>query len=161
MNFYWFKLDLVRLKLTYNPEAWYIYFLFLDPITDQDLLKDICFIFFWVQTKSVQFLQLCSSFELIWNLWKGLKPTGCIQRWPSGTVPMRPTTLFRRGPRRMAAQQRQAEVLVQERSARRLQRRHGTDYATASGTTARRCASAAARGGFTGAQIAQSVSSLG
>jgi hypothetical protein len=41
MDFYWIKLNLVRLKLKDIPDARYIYFIFLEPITDQDLLNKI------------------------------------------------------------------------------------------------------------------------
>jgi hypothetical protein len=34
MNFYRFKLDLARLKLTYIPDTRYIYFIFLNPRKD-------------------------------------------------------------------------------------------------------------------------------
>jgi hypothetical protein len=37
MNFYIFKLALVRLKLTDIPDIRYIYVIFLEPRTDQDL----------------------------------------------------------------------------------------------------------------------------
>jgi hypothetical protein len=47
MNFYRFKLALARLKLTYIPDTRYIYFIFLEPITDQDLHKEIYFIIFF------------------------------------------------------------------------------------------------------------------
>jgi hypothetical protein len=46
MNFYSFKLDLARLKLAGILEARYIYFIILDPRTDQDLSNEICFTFF-------------------------------------------------------------------------------------------------------------------
>jgi hypothetical protein len=45
MDFYRIKLDLARLKLKDIPEARYIYFIFLEPITDQDLLNKIYSIF--------------------------------------------------------------------------------------------------------------------
>jgi hypothetical protein len=47
MNFYWFKLDLARLKLIDIPDARYIYFIFLNPRIDYDLLKEIYFIHFY------------------------------------------------------------------------------------------------------------------
>jgi hypothetical protein len=46
MNFYRFKLALARLKLTDIPNTRYIYFIFLEPRTDQDLHEEIYFIFF-------------------------------------------------------------------------------------------------------------------
>jgi hypothetical protein len=51
MNFYWIKLDLAGLKLKDIPEARYIYCIFVDPITGEDLSNEICFIFFWLQTQ--------------------------------------------------------------------------------------------------------------
>jgi hypothetical protein len=42
-NLYRFKLALARLKLTDIPNTRYIYFIFLEPRTDQDLLNEICF----------------------------------------------------------------------------------------------------------------------
>jgi hypothetical protein len=60
MNFYWIKLDLVRLKLKYIPKARYIHFIFLKPKTDQDLSNEICFIIFWVEFKFVKIGQLAA-----------------------------------------------------------------------------------------------------
>jgi hypothetical protein len=45
-NFYRFKLALVRLKLPDIPDTRYIYLIFLEPRTDQDLLNEICFTIF-------------------------------------------------------------------------------------------------------------------
>jgi hypothetical protein len=60
MNFYWIKLDLARLKLTDISDARYIYFTFLEPRIDQDLLNEIYFIIFWDEFKFVQILQLAA-----------------------------------------------------------------------------------------------------
>jgi hypothetical protein len=57
MNFYWFKLDLARLKLIDIPNARYIYFIFLNPRTDYDLLKEIYFIHFCLKFRFLQILQ--------------------------------------------------------------------------------------------------------
>jgi hypothetical protein len=46
MDFYWIKLDLAQLKLTYMSDARYIYFIFLEPRIDQDLFNEIYFLFF-------------------------------------------------------------------------------------------------------------------
>jgi hypothetical protein len=46
MNFYRFKLALARLKLTDNPDTRYIYFILLEPRTDQDLHEEIYFTIF-------------------------------------------------------------------------------------------------------------------
>jgi hypothetical protein len=46
MSFYRFKLALARLKLTNNPDTRYIYFIFLDPRTSQDLHEEIYFTIF-------------------------------------------------------------------------------------------------------------------
>jgi hypothetical protein len=69
MNFYWIKLELARLKLIGIPEAWYIYFIFLEPRTDQDLSNKICFLFFWLQIKLVQILEVLLVFESIQKIW--------------------------------------------------------------------------------------------
>jgi hypothetical protein len=45
-NFYRFKLALARLKLSYILDTRYIYLIFLEPRTDQDLLNEICFTIF-------------------------------------------------------------------------------------------------------------------
>jgi hypothetical protein len=65
MNFYWFKLDLVRLKLTGIPDATYIYLIFLEPRADKDLSKGIYFIIFWLQIKLVQIFELARIWILI------------------------------------------------------------------------------------------------
>jgi hypothetical protein len=41
MNFNRFKLALARLKLTDIPDTRYIYFIFLEPRTDEDLHEEI------------------------------------------------------------------------------------------------------------------------
>jgi hypothetical protein len=46
MNFYWLNLDLASLNLIDIPDVRYIYFTFLEPRTDQDLLNKICLTFF-------------------------------------------------------------------------------------------------------------------
>jgi hypothetical protein len=46
MDFYWIKLDLARLKLKDIPDPRFIYFIFFEPITDQDLLNKIYSTFF-------------------------------------------------------------------------------------------------------------------
>jgi hypothetical protein len=105
MNFYWIKLDLARLKLTGNPEAKYIHFIFLNPRKDQYLSKEICFIFFWFQNNPVQNLQLCSRFERLQKLEtdkaNGLIPAACCTGLgPACTVPG--VACFCRGARPMA-----------------------------------------------------------
>jgi hypothetical protein len=56
-NPYWIKLDLAHLKLKDIPDAIYIHFIFLEPRTDEDLSKEIYFIFFWFQIKLVQIFE--------------------------------------------------------------------------------------------------------
>jgi hypothetical protein len=58
MDFYRIKLDLARLKLKDIPDARYIYFIFLEPITDQDLLNKIYSIFFRLQKNPAQILEV-------------------------------------------------------------------------------------------------------
>jgi hypothetical protein len=45
-NFYRFKLAVERLELPDIPDTRYIYLIFLEPRTDQDLLNEICFTIF-------------------------------------------------------------------------------------------------------------------
>jgi hypothetical protein len=56
MNFYWFKLDWARLKLIDILDARYIYFIFLNPRMDYDLLKEIYFIHFYLKFTFLQIL---------------------------------------------------------------------------------------------------------
>jgi hypothetical protein len=71
MDFYWIKLDLKWLKLKDILDARYIYLIFLEPRTDQDLLNKICFIEFGHR---FYFLQFLDYFGLIWTkskeIWK-------------------------------------------------------------------------------------------
>jgi hypothetical protein len=46
LNFYRFKLALARLKLTDIPDTRYVYFIFLESRTDQDLHEEIYFTIF-------------------------------------------------------------------------------------------------------------------
>jgi hypothetical protein len=63
MNFYRFKLAISRLKLTNNPDTRYIYFIFLEPRSGQDLHNEIYFIIFLLEFKSLQIFKVCSIFE--------------------------------------------------------------------------------------------------
>jgi hypothetical protein len=63
MNFYRFELALARLKLTDIPCTRYIYFIFLEPRTDQDLQEEIYFTIFQLESKSIQIFEVCSIFE--------------------------------------------------------------------------------------------------
>jgi hypothetical protein len=63
MNFYRFKLALARLKLTDISDTRYIYFIFLEPGTDQNLHEKIYFTIFWHEFISLQIFEVCSIFE--------------------------------------------------------------------------------------------------
>jgi hypothetical protein len=76
MNFYWIKLDLARFKIICIPEARYIYFIFFNPRTHQDLSNEIYFINFWAQFKFVQDLEELLRFEFILKMNKGNKASG-------------------------------------------------------------------------------------
>jgi hypothetical protein len=78
-NLYWFKLALSRIILKGQPEVWWIYFIFLNSRTDQDLSNKICFTNFRLELNFVQILGICSSFESNWKLEKQRKrPLGPI-----------------------------------------------------------------------------------
>jgi hypothetical protein len=63
MNLYRFKLALARLKLIDIPDTRYIYFIFLEPRTDQYLHEEIYFTIFRLEFKSLQIFKVCSIFE--------------------------------------------------------------------------------------------------
>jgi hypothetical protein len=76
MNFYWIKLGLSRLKLKDFLDARYIYFIFLNHRTDQDLSKEICFIIFWLQINLVQIFELARIWIYFRNWIRKLWPHG-------------------------------------------------------------------------------------
>jgi hypothetical protein len=63
MNFYRFKLALARLKLTDILDTRYIYFIFLEPRTNQNLHEEIYFTIFLLEFKSLQIFDVCRIFE--------------------------------------------------------------------------------------------------
>jgi hypothetical protein len=87
MDFYWIKLDLKWLKLKDILDTRYIYLIFLEPRTDQDLLNKICFIEFGHR---FYFLQFLDYFGLIWTkskeIWKKRRSSLCawagLGPWP-------------------------------------------------------------------------------
>jgi hypothetical protein len=81
MNFYWLKLDLARLNLTDIPDVRYIYFTFLEPRKDQDLLNEICFTSFRHQFKFVQNLETLLEFETKLEIRKGHTATWAGYAW--------------------------------------------------------------------------------
>jgi hypothetical protein len=81
MNFYWLKLDLARLNLTDIPDVRYIYFIFLEPRTHQDLLNEICFTVFRLQFKFVQNLETLLEFATKLEICKGLTATWAGSAW--------------------------------------------------------------------------------
>jgi hypothetical protein len=116
MNFYWFKLDLARLKLIDIPNARYIYFIFLNPRTDYDLLKEIYFIHFCLKFRFLQILQYLLKYSNNQNnsenakgikgLWACFGPGAAAHRlagWVCWAVAKRPPRhhtslwLFQRG----------------------------------------------------------------
>jgi hypothetical protein len=122
MNFYRFKLDLTRLKLTDIPDTKYNYFIFLNPRKDYDWHMEIYFKIFLLEFK---FAQLYNSFEHIWKLWKGLRPTNRIQQQPSWTGPARPSCIVvhvAHGPRHSALSRDLRSECVRRRHRRWLHR---------------------------------------
>jgi hypothetical protein len=95
MNFYWFKLDLARLKLAGIPEARYIYFIILDPIKDYDILNEIYFPISWLEFNLVQILEIYNSFETNQKFVKDLKANGRILRGQLTQTPVGRNSLDR------------------------------------------------------------------
>jgi hypothetical protein len=89
MDFYWIKLNLARLKLKDIPDARYIYFIFLEPITDQDLLNKIYSMSFWLQKNPAQILEVWMDL-IIFRKWK-------IIKWPMGRNARGPQLLWDSG----------------------------------------------------------------
>jgi hypothetical protein len=90
MNFYRFKLALARLKLTDILDTRYIYFIFLEPRTGQDLHKEIYFKNFRLEFESLQIFEVCSIFESKSKRNKINLPIWAdFSAWPSGIVTVR------------------------------------------------------------------------
>jgi hypothetical protein len=90
-NLYSFKLALSRIILKGPPEARWISFIFLNSRTDPYLFKEIYFIFFWLEYKFTQILQLCSNSILFKKMEKNFRPTGRIPGGPLAHRGTRPT----------------------------------------------------------------------
>jgi hypothetical protein len=97
MNFYRFKLALARLKLTYIIDTRYIYFILLEPRTDQDLHEEIYFTIFLFESKSLQIFEICNIFEPKLKKLKNRNGNWANSRQPSCTQCTRPAGIVQRG----------------------------------------------------------------